>query len=514
MDALTSAALVGTGQRPPADLASGTRVDVLAATLASSDTERALLLRAGTLAIYRLAGHSAEPLPDVPAPAPAETLAVCSHAAAELLRQLLSTRDAGLLTEALERGRDAQLRLPPALLPLALATRDADVRQALVPVLGERGRWLARQNSAWAWVAQTRDDTAGALHDDAEPLWQEGTAGQRVALLRRLRAVDPAKARDWLAAAWKQEKADTRADLVQTLAVGLGPDDEPFLEAALDDRASSVRAAVPPLLAHIATSAFAARARAHAEAILIFKDGALDAKPPTALEQAALRDGIVEKPQRGTGQRGWWLLQLLSTVAPSHWVAYFGMSPEALIAAISPAKWRSTLLEGWTRAAVAFADDAWIAPLWAYWQEPAPAKEEGDRDEMRTLLAPHVPSAALEQWALAVLADPAGERQPTLDSVLAALPSPWSAAIGRAYLAGLRTFVAALGSASDSAAPWDVTLDIAARALPPECFAAALDPFAMPENNHHWRVQQFGRQLDAFADVIRLRRRILEEIPV
>jgi hypothetical protein len=98
--------------------------------------------------------------------------------------------------------------------------------------------------------------------------------------------------------------------------------------------------------------------------------------------------------------------------------------------------------------------------------------------------------------------------------VLSALPSPWSAAIGHAYLAGLRAFVAALGSASDSAAPWDDTLDTAARALPVKCFAAALDPFDIPEDNHHWRVQQFGRQLDAFADVIRLRQRILEEIAV
>src|SRR5262249_9359127 len=153
---------------------------------------------------------------------------------------------------------------------------------------------------------------------------------------------------------------------------------------------------------------------------------------------------------------------------------------------------------------IAFADDAWFAPLWSYWQEPAPSKEDVDRDEMRTLLAPRVPTA-LEKGALAVLADPAGERQTATNPWLPAPPSPWGAAIGHAYPAGLRALVASLGSASDSAAPWDDTLDTAARALPVECFEAALDPFAIPEDNHHWRVQQFGRQLDAFADVIRLR---------
>ncbi|HST87201.1 MAG TPA: DUF5691 domain-containing protein [Ktedonobacterales bacterium] len=519
MDTLTAAALAGTSQRPSADLASGTDVDALAERLAerlpNGEAERTLLLQAGALAVYRLAGRLPEALPaDPPAPAPAETLPVCSPGAAELLRQLLSGRNADLLPEALERMRAAGLRLPPDLLSLALRSREREPRQALVHVLGARGRWLAAQNTAWSWVAQTLVESAETLPDDAETIWQEGTTAERLGVLRQLRAVDPARGREWLAAVWKQEKADTRAALIETFAAGLGSDDEAFLEAALDDRAAAVRDTARSLLARIPTSAFTARMRARADAALVYKNGALDAKPPTALEKDAIRDGITEKPPRGTGEREWWLAQIIRAVPPSHWVRRFGAGPDTLIAATAASKWRSTILANWTQAAVSFDDTPWIAPLWSFWLQPAPKKEDVDRDGLRALLAPRLPPAEREAWALAALADPGGKHQPDLDATLAVLPRPWSIPVARTYLAGLRACVAALTAKSPNVSPWDDTLDTAALALPPQCFDAALEPFDIPADNRHWYIQQFSRQLDAFADAIRIRRRIHEEIRV
>jgi uncharacterized protein DUF5691 len=513
MDTLTAAALVGTAQRPPTDLVTETEVDVLATTLPIVEAERKLLLQAGALAVYRLAGRLPETLPDLPAPAPAKTLPVCSPGAAEILRQLLSGRNTNLLPEALERMRAAGLRLPPDLLPLALQPRNRELRQALIHVLGERGRWLAGQNAAWSWMAQTLVESAQTLPDDAEACWQEGTLVERLGILRQLRATDPARGREWLAAVWKQEKAETRASLMETFAAGLGPDDEAFLEAALDDRAAAVRETARSLLARIPTSAFTARMRARADAVLVYKNGALDAKPPTALEKDAIRDGIAEKPPRGHGERDWWLAQIISAVPPSRWIQLFGAEPDTLIAATAASKWRSTILANWTQAAVTFDDTPWFAPLWSYWLQPAPKKEDVDRDGLRALLAPRLPPAEREAWALAAIADPGGKHQPDLNDALAALPRPWSLAVARAYLAGLRACVAALTAKSPNVSSWDDTLDTAAPALPPQCFDAALEPFEIPADNRHWYIQQFSRQLDAFADAIRIRRRIHEEIP-
>lgn len=514
MDTLTAAALAGTAQRPRNDLATGTEVDALAMRLPDGEAERTLLLQAGALAVYKLAGRLPETLLDPPAPAPAETLPVCSPAAAEILRQLLSGRNTDLLPEALERMRAAGLRLPPDLLPLALQPRNRELRQALVYVLGERGRWLAAQNEAWSWMMRTLVETAQTLPNDTETMWQEGTLVERLGILRQLRATDPARGREWLAAVWKQEKADTRAALIETFAADLGSDDEAFLEAALDDRAAAVRDTARSLLARIPTSAFTARMRARADAVLVYKNGALDATPPTALEKDAIRDGIAEKPPRGRGEREWWLAQIISAVPPSHWVQRFGGDPDTLIAATVASKWRSTILANWTQAAVSFDDNPWIVPLWSYWLQPPPKKEDVDRDGLRALLAPRLPPAEREAWALAAIAEPGGKLQPDLNDALAALPRPWSLPVARAYLAGLRACVAALTAKSPNVSPWDDTLDTAALALPPQCFDAALEPFAIPADNRHWYIQQFSRQLDAFADAIRIRRRLHEEIPL
>ena len=144
---------------------------------------------------------------------------------------------------------------------MALALHTSKLRDAVYPVLGERGSWLSQFNPAWSWVNGYVPHLESAFPSDAETIWQEGTTTQRCEILRRLRAIDAGKARAWLESAWKQEKAEVRLELLQTLEIGLSVEDEPFLERILDDRAASVKSAVPRLLARIPTSAFAERMR-------------------------------------------------------------------------------------------------------------------------------------------------------------------------------------------------------------------------------------------------------------
>ena len=59
---------------------------------------------------------------------------------------------------------------------------------------------------------------------------KRGRRGQRVEILRRLRKVDPAQAREWVAAVWKREKVDARVAFLETFEVGLGAEDEDLLE--------------------------------------------------------------------------------------------------------------------------------------------------------------------------------------------------------------------------------------------------------------------------------------------
>jgi hypothetical protein len=520
--ALVTAALVGTARARAAAPATGTAVDALTEAQAAEGPERALLLRAGAWTIYKAAGYiAADAESDTDEPPAPETLLVCPPAAAALLDHLLCGPHGELLPEALERVARAGCRLPSALLPAALSRGDTDERAKLLPVLGERGRWLARFNPRWSWVTQTLADTSGALPADAETIWQEGTAGQRVEILRRLRAMDPAQARAWLEPVWKREKVEVRADLLNALETGLSAEDEPLLEQALDDRVDRVRSAAARLLERLPTSTLAGRMRTRAEATLVYTSGKLDAKPPTAVDKDWARDGLPEKAPSGAGERTWWLIQSLMRVPPSHWERHFVATPEALIAATEGSKWRIQIVEAWTDAAERFgaSERAWAVPLWRFWQA-ATDKEikqaRGSRDSLREQVTPLLSTEEREAWALTLIADPAAKNEPDLDDVLDMLPMPWTKAVGTAYIQGLRACGAALTHQSQNAEPWEDTLDTAARALPPACFAAALEPIPLPEvpDGKRPSVPYFRNWLESFAETIRLRQRIREEIPL
>ena len=522
MDTLVDVALAGTARQPNTQLGTGAPVDGLVDRLAEVSRERRLLLAAGTWAIYSAAGRRAGNAPDAPSASPPETQPVCSASAATLLGTLFGGDHGHLLFEALGRLQAAGRILPPELLPVALDQRVAERRAALLSVLGERGRWLARFNPAWAWVVEGWLP-GDALPPDAETIWQEGSAAQRIDVFRRLRAVDPARSREWLRAVWKQEKADFRVPLIGALEGGLSLEDEPDLEAALDDRSSTVREKAARLLAHLPQSSFAGRMRERADPMLSFAAGKLIVILPPACPKDWVRDGIVDKPPQGTGERAWWLGQMLSFVPPAHWVERFSASPPDLIAAVQ-GDWATSVLQGWSQATLLHDDVIWMAALWDWWLHYSPEKTSkkgrkvaaGLRNAVpaQELLA-HLPAAEAERRALEVLADPT-QADAGLDDILNAVPAPWSQAFGDAYLQGFRRYIATQ-SFKNWQDPWLSSLAYASMALPPACFARALEPLHLPEasDTHTASVISYWSNLiETFTETLRIRQRLQEEIPV
>lgn len=513
---LTALAFAGLAHQPKAALESGELVDTL--VLPGEDVGRDLLLRAGALAIYRVAGRLTERDMVALEPAPGESRPVCSAEAAALIDGLIVTGRDDLLTEAFERMERRGDLLPPALLPAALNKAQAftthEMREALAPVMGERGRWLARHNPSWSWALErTLPGERGVLPPDSETIWQEGTSTQRVALLARLRSVDPALARDWLNAVWKKEKAEMRASLLETFATGLAAGDEPFLEAALDDRGERVRTVAANLLASLPGSALVTRIRARAEATLTYIGGKLDANPPKDTDATWTRDGLPAKVsgEKG-GQRASWLEALLERVPPAHWSARFIASPEALIAACSASTWRLSLLAAWTAAAARFGDRSWAEALWDAWLA-LPAKElsrrRGGRVSQARSLAPWVSSRRADDLALQLIAEPTAYDDSGLSDALDILPHPWSDEVARAYLTGLRAFVVTFNPNARDLSNWMATLAGAALALPESAFTETLEPFALVEGNNYQN-QMLKRQLEAFGETIHLRERLVK----
>ncbi|HEV2654872.1 MAG TPA: hypothetical protein VGT82_07930, partial [Ktedonobacteraceae bacterium] len=120
MDSLVTTAIIGTGQAGNTETLTNTPVDTLAAELGATEMERRLLLTAGALAVYQQAGSIPATASAAPQPATKESLAVCSEKAAHLVQELLQGQQRELLSEALQRLKQANLRIPYALLPLAL----------------------------------------------------------------------------------------------------------------------------------------------------------------------------------------------------------------------------------------------------------------------------------------------------------------------------------------------------------------------------------------------------------
>lgn len=519
MDSIVTTALVGTARQAQAAPTTGTPVDELIAELPEGEIERKFLLSAGAWAVYRQAGVKAREVAEVPMPAGEEKLRECSRGAALLLSRLLNGEQSALLPEALTLLRERGLRLQHHLLPLALNMSGKETRTALFPLLGERGRWLSQFNSSWAWVQNYLAVDESGLPADAETIWQEGTLGQRVEILRRLREVDANKAREWLEAVWKQEKADERNDLIKALETGLNAADEPFLERALDDRSSGVRTTSAWLLGRLPDSAWSQRMCQRGQGMLRMVNGKIGLELPAAFEKDWLRDGIVEQAPKNVSQRGWWLIQVLAGIPPTFWETHLGASPARLLASLpKDTTWQTQILEGWSKATINYRAIDWIVPLWTWWYEHSEKTAE-DRSltnyTYREQLLQCMPAVQAEQFMLDLLRQKEGHLRDDWCELVLALSRPWSAELAHAYLQLLRAHCTPeklqAKNYSPYSDPWINGLDIGARALPTACFAEALQPWDLPEDGE-WGIRYCRQKIQEWIETVSMRQKIHEEI--
>jgi hypothetical protein len=471
-DALLRAALAGTAREPMPS--AGAALDALVPK--DAQAEQRLLLLAGARAVARRAGFRPATFP-VPEPAPEETLAACSPKAAELIGWFLGADEHDLLLEAFQALQAARQRLRPELLPAALSLRDEALREALLPALGARGAWLGKLREDWSWATGAAAPSADLL------VWEVGTHPERLALLRSLRAQQPEAARRLLESTWKNEKADRRAQFLTVLQTGLGDADEPFLEAALDDRGLEVRALAPRLLARLPGSALTRRMEARAAA-LVQVTPELTVSLPAELSAAWERDGVLRKPPQGMGEKSFWLIQTLALVRPSFWEQQTGAPPAELAAAAD-----ADLLQALTGATLLFEDARWAAALFdALLTTTKNALQPQALRELLPLLEPAEAAKRLEQ----LLKKP-HEALAAVEA-LAALPAPWSEKLS------LQVARAVPGGG------WDL-LALAVMRASPKAFAAiadALPPFDEQPSNQ--------RQLDRAREMLRVRGALHQEI--
>ncbi|OKK20927.1 hypothetical protein AMK16_11055 [Streptomyces sp. CB00455] len=462
---LVGAALLGTDRRRGAGPA-GSPQALLDAAAVHTVRRRAGLRPAG-------AGPRPEPAPRDPRPAP-------PAAARRRLAQLLAGRTgagsgggrrggAPDLTELLPQwlaaaGRHGY-RAPAALVPALLdaARARTDLRPLALALAGARGMWLARLNPDWRFALRGGTG-AGGLPDvtdkaGVERLWQEGLFAERVALLGAVRAHDPAAARSLLATTWATERAEDRLMFLDSLRAGLSAQDEGFLEAALGDRSRNVRSTAAELLSALPGSALAARMAERAMACV----GPEGVRPPAECDAGMLRDGVVERPPAGRGERAWWLGQLVEAAPLSCWRERFnGLGPEGIVELPQgeAQDWREELHAAWCRAAVRQRDASWSRALLGAPSAPPAAGPGTASPAERAKLLETLPEGERAHWVAEFIR---AHGLPEAFQLLGVCVVPWAGTLGRAV-------VDALESAREAGSyPWSFSgvMGLAERCLDP-----------------------------------------------
>ncbi len=334
---LVGTALLGTRRRTLDPAAQPPAVRQLIADRA--DPADQLLAAAAVLTAYRRAGrqplHDVRPLP----PAAPDERPFVPPLARERLGRLLAASHPDLLLEWLGIVAGTDYRVPPETLPLLAeaARTKAALRGPLVVVAGPIGAWLGQRNPDWAFLA--------APAEESGDIWQYGSLAQRRRWLAAKLAEDPDTAREALAASWKSEPADVRADFLGVLSGHVRAGDEAFLEAALTDRAAAVREQAAELLGRLPGTRYG--------------QGMADRLRPLLRRRGRVLEVSLPQGERGDGTVR---LRTLVAAAPLSFWAEFGPPAEVVRMTVEgcPA---GVLRESWAAAALRQRDETWAQAL-------------------------------------------------------------------------------------------------------------------------------------------------------
>ncbi len=260
-----------------------------------------------------------------------------------------------LITAALDLVAARHLLLPPPVLDEVVYAlpRDRDHDRAVVDIMDERSRAVYGLHDRWA----------GHMSPPEEPKarhWQDGDTAARVSYLCHLRATDPPAAHALLEDSdWLTTRAAEREALLEALEATLSAEDEPLLEARLDDRAQGVRAQAARLLAQLPDSALIARAQALAASHVSVRRGLKSPKVElTGVEMSPEvgRDGYPARAHRMSAALAR-VLEVVARVPTWRWPDLVGLTATELVGARATSDGQAVdLVPVLTRAAMTWRD--------------------------------------------------------------------------------------------------------------------------------------------------------------
>ncbi|MEK6478510.1 DUF5691 domain-containing protein [Catalinimonas sp. 4WD22] len=333
LDQLIKTALLGTSRASTDSIDWPQPVSEQLQKFTKEDAESFLLQSAALLFSFQEAGqtfpHSSTPIKA----APEEQRAYCSKLASQLLQRILQDKSTDLVQHWLEACMASQHIVYPQHLPslLNLGKNQLSLRQSVQAVMGERGKWLAQMNPAWAYILSTD-----------KQIWEEGKTEERKYLLQNLREKDPQAALSLLQSSWKSESADLRAEFLTLLEINLNANDLPFLEETLLDKSKKVKSTALNLLL-LQKDSFIVQKIFHAASAMLevkkskslfgFKGPAI-AFRPTSMDRQLAEYGVnLESLDKNFSNEEYYTYELIEVINPAHWENHFQMEASALLQA-------------------------------------------------------------------------------------------------------------------------------------------------------------------------------------
>ncbi|MDB5353437.1 MAG: zinc finger protein [Planctomycetota bacterium] len=442
----TASAIVGVDRRPPPTPPGDDPIGANLIGLDSKEPATRLLAIAAAASLYGRVGRkpALDPNP-APDPCPPDDRPACTPEQARRLARMYQGEQDECLPEWIGLLAVSGGRLPHDAI-VELLQRHEQGRFPIGPlraILGVRGRWLAAKNPKWRILA------GGDEIVEPSTTWESGAPDERMAVLRSLRASDPARARELVAATFAQEPANRRAAFVGEFARGLSMEDEPFLESTLDDRGKEVRRQAGDLLRRLPGSRLCLRMIERVRPCLTWKPGPLGIGPgplvvelPSSCDKSAVRDGVEVKPGQGAGlgERAWWLREFVSAVPPSSIAEILDVTANRIVEATVGTEWGSVLWNAWAISTVRHGDAEWADVLLQKTHgESDPLPDSGQEHALFGVL----PGSRRDAEIMRRLrADPDRLRpsQPTLE-FLQALAGPVGIEAGREILSRIRPYL-------------------------------------------------------------------------
>ena len=123
------------------------------------------------------------------------------------------------------------------------------------------------------WVQSLDSEEKRSADELNEDTWDSFYPFQRILLLKAMRAKEPTHARELIAAKSRQEPAEKRLAVIETLAVGLCDNDAPYLQSLSNERSGKIKALAARLLARLHFNSESLTAADLAELTDFFKVG-------------------------------------------------------------------------------------------------------------------------------------------------------------------------------------------------------------------------------------------------